>query len=271
MQGPHWVAGGARIVEAGQAAVPVWSEAVRWGEGVFETVGADRGAPLLWPAHAERLGGALTTLGWLPARLPDERTLSRLLAREELGGSAAVRVVALRVGGQTRCFAWALRYRPPRQARRHGVTLAPVTFAPGPLSGVKTTSHLPYRWALGEARRAGADAALLVDRDGAVREGDHANLFVACGHRVATPPAPTRCLPGVVRSWCLGALAANGIVAVERELGLDEVMTADEVWMTSSLAGVVPVRGIGGRPLPGCGDLVRLLERCSVPAPGYPR
>jgi len=39
MPSPRWVLSGTRVVGAGQAVVPVWSEAVRWGEGVFETVG----------------------------------------------------------------------------------------------------------------------------------------------------------------------------------------------------------------------------------------
>jgi branched-subunit amino acid aminotransferase/4-amino-4-deoxychorismate lyase len=270
MPSPRWVLSGTRVVGAGQAVVPVWSEAVRWGEGVFETVGADRGGPLLWPEHAERLAASAGALGWPSLRLPDGAALGRLLAREKLTGPAAVRVVALRVGSRIRVLAWAEAYRPPRRARLQGIALLPVSLAAGPHAGVKTTSHLLYRRALAEARQAGADAALLLDLDGVVREGDHANVFVGRGGRVATPPAPARCLPGVVRSWCLGALAASGVVAEERELRLDEVMTADEVWMTSSLAGVVPVRAIGDRPLPGRGGLVRLLERCGVPAPGRP-
>jgi len=269
MEPPTWVLAGGRLRRGREVAVAPWSPAVRWGAGLFETVGCDGGRPLLWEAHAARLDAGLRSLGWRGGRVPSGRQLERLLESAGVGGPAALRVVAVLASRHVSVVAWACGYRPPRRARRLGIAVEPVAVPAGPLAGLKSCAYLPCRWARDAARRAGAAAALLLDADGAVREGDAANLFVAAGGAVATPPAPRRCLPGVLRAWCRDALAAAGIAVVERDVALDEVLAADEVWLTSSLAGAVPVRAVGGAELPVPRLLVGRLERAGIPAPGY--
>lgn len=271
MKPPSWVLVGERLRRGAAATFAVWEPAVRWGAGLFETVGCDGGRPLLWDAHANRLERGLAELGWSGCRLPSAAAVQRLLDRCQLHGPGVVRVVASLRQRRTTAVAWASPYRPPRTARRLGVRLATVPLPTGPLHGLKNCSYLPHRWARARARQLEADAALLVDGDGAVRESDTANLFIASAGTVTTPPAPGRCLPGVMRGWCLGALRGAGIAVVERDLVIDEVLGADEVWLTSSLAGIVPVRRIDGSGLPVPRKLVGLLARHSVPAPGMQR
>jgi len=269
MRAPSWVVVGGRLIAANRARVPLWSPLARWGAGLFETVGCDRGAPLLWPEHLARLGAGLAELGWTATDSPRLEAVERLLDREGLWRPAALRLVAPLDRERPRVVAWAVPFRAPRRLRREGAVVVPVTLPAGPLTGLKSCAYLPLRWAHQRARGAGADAALLVDSDGALRETDHANLFVRLGDRVVTPPAPRRCLPGVVRAWCIAALRGLGVEVVEGDLDLTDLRTGEEAWLTSSLEGLVPVRRVGEVDLAGRGELARTLERGGVPAPGY--
>jgi branched-subunit amino acid aminotransferase/4-amino-4-deoxychorismate lyase len=266
---PRWVAVGGRVLAASRSGVPLWSPLARWGAGLFETVGCDRGEPLLWEEHLARLAAGLAELGWAGTDPPRLEAVERLLDREGLGGPAALRLVAPLDRERPRVVAWAGTYRSPRRLRRDGAVVVPVTLPAGPLAGLKTCSYLPFRWARQQARTAGADAALLMDADGVLRETDHANLFVRLGDRVVTPPAPRRCLPGVVRAWCIAALRGLGVEVVEGDLELGKLLSSSEAWLTSSLEGLVPVRQVGEVDLAGRGELIRNLERVGVPAPGY--
>jgi branched-subunit amino acid aminotransferase/4-amino-4-deoxychorismate lyase len=269
MAGPAWMLLGNRMTRGAAAKVPPWSPAVLWGAGLFETVGCQDGVPLLWEAHVARLSRGLARLGWRGGALPDRSRVEQLLQRSGVTGSGVVRLVAQCLGARFRVVSWANRFRPPRQWRQHGVRLATLWVPAGPLTDLKSCAYLAHRWARGEARRAGADAALFIDTDGVVREADAANVFVATGGVVLTPPAPRRCLAGVMRAWCLAALGAAGISVEEGDLTPAEVERAEEVWLTSSLAGLVPVCAVDGRPVPVPRRLVAMLERAGVPAPGY--
>jgi branched-subunit amino acid aminotransferase/4-amino-4-deoxychorismate lyase len=262
---------GRRLRPAATVCVAPWSPAVRRGAGLFETVGCDAGRAFLLDGHLERMRDGADALGWRLPGLPGERDVERLLARERLRGPAALRVLALNEGQRVRVIAWAESVRVAARLRRDGSRLHPVVMASGPLAAVKSSSYLPQRWAAAVAAAAGADAALLVDGDGAVRETDHANVFVVIGGAVATPPSPARCLPGVMRGWTMRTLAAAGIPVAERDVTAVELAASEGAWLTSSLEGIVPVRSVGGAALPRPVAMLAALHAAGVPAPGYAR
>ena len=84
---------------------------------------------------------------------------------------------------------------------------------------------------------AGASEGLLVNTAGHLCEGTGSNVFAVYGDTVVTPPLTSGPLAGITRElvleWC---------DVVERDLTLAEALTADEVFLTSSLRDVQPVR-----------------------------
>ena len=124
-------------------------------------------------------------------------------------------------------------------------------FHPGSLGRHKTTSRLTYHLARDEARAAGADEALLVTAEGAALEGASSNLFVVIGGEVLTPPLSAGILPGITRALVLSACAELGIPARECALPREQVVGADEVFLTSSVQEVVPLSRVDGREIPG--------------------
>ena len=112
-------------------------------------------------------------------------------------------------------------------------------------SGLKTLAFTDAVTALLEAKQAGADEALFLDTEGHCSEATSSNLFVWRRNTLLTPPISCGALPGITRATILELAAALGIPSYERIVGPDELVTADEVFLTSSLRGIAPVVRIG--------------------------
>jgi para-aminobenzoate synthetase/4-amino-4-deoxychorismate lyase len=89
---------------------------------------------------------------------------------------------------------------------------------------------------------------LLVDTDGLVLEAAYANVWIREGEALITPPADGRILPGITRA----ALLAQAPCAREEPLEVARLLRAEEVFLTSSIAGrhtaALAVAQAGGRP-----------------------
>jgi branched-chain amino acid aminotransferase len=112
--------------------------------------------------------------------------------------------------------------------------------------GHKTLAYLDHVIARELARARGADEAIRLDADGHAIEGATCNLFAVAGGIVTTPPADTGALPGIVRGRVLALCAKAGVRTALRTLSLRELRGADELFVTSSLRGVVPVTRLDG-------------------------
>lgn len=111
---------------------------------------------------------------------------------------------------------------------------------------VKSVNLLANAMAKKRAQRAGADEALLLG-DGFVREGASSSFFVVSAGRLITHPLDERILPGVVRDHVIGLALGANIRVDERPLLQEELFEIDEVFITSTTQGVMPVTEIDGR------------------------
>jgi len=233
------------------------------GDGLFETVLVRDGSPRFLAEHLARMRRSADALGlrvpeafreWIDAEVPG--------AWAEAGrpGRAALRVVLTRgvweglepADGAPPGVVLALRPldEEPPATRTAVVVDAPRIDPSHPLAGHKTLSWMAQVEARRRARAAGADVALLRTIEGDVAEADAANVFVVVDGAPATPPVDRGVLPGVTRAQVLGAARALGMAAQERRLTEADLSAATEVFLTSSLAGVVGVTRIGDRALP---------------------
>lgn len=124
-------------------------------------------------------------------------------------------------------------------------------------AGLKTLSYTDSVLALLEAQRAGADEAILLDEDGHCSEATASNLFVYHGDALLTPPVTCAALPGITRAAVLELADAAGIHVEQRIVGVEDLNSGSEVFLTSSLRGVAPVTTIDGRPV-GSGTVGRV-------------
>ncbi len=232
--------------------------AFRYGDGLFETVRAYGSAPHRLGEHLGRLRASMLALGY---EAPDdvlEGTVGDVasLLRDAGSSDAAVRIVVSRGDGgpfETTGEPWRLVDVEAIEtaAVRPAVTLARIDGAhtPGDLFRAhKSTSFLRAIWARREAVRLGATEALYVSADGLVGEASTANVFASFDGLLVTPPLDG-IVPGIVRSDVISVARTEGMIVAERPLRVTEIAEADEIFLTSSLAELVPATMLDGRPV----------------------
>jgi branched-chain amino acid aminotransferase len=95
----------------------------------------------------------------------------------------------------------------------------------------------------------GFDEAILLNERGEVAECTSANIFIANGSQVWTPPLGSGCLPGITREVLLGEIHQPGIAIGEKTLMPADVESADEVFITSTTRNLLPVLQIEEKKL----------------------
>lgn len=93
----------------------------------------------------------------------------------------------------------------------------------------------------------GDGSAVLVDGEGNVTEGPGFNVFAVKGGRLATPDSGV--LEGITRLTAVALAREAGHPVEERKVAADELRRADEVFVTSTAGGIMPVTRIDGRPV----------------------
>jgi len=242
------------------------------GWGLFTTVRIARGEAFAYERHWRRLEKDSAT-----TRLPLTYTGARvrvhlqevIRANEVKEGCARIYLVWNTVGG------WRSDEKMPDvdlvittadlphypdvmrlAVREHG------RHASSPLAGVKTISWLDSVWASAEAHREGFDEVVLLNERGEVSECTAANIFALKGDKVLTPPLSSGCLEGVTRGVLMEIASDAGTSVVEQTLRLEDLYTADEVFVTSTNRNVIGVKEIGQRTVGGgvTGPLTKKLD-----------
>jgi len=107
---------------------------------------------------------------------------------------------------------------------------------------------LPSILAKIEANAAGADDAVMLDHRGFVAETNATHLFLVTGGRLGTPTA-LACPEGITRETVLELAAEAGLACDVRDFSLTDFYNADEVFVTGTMGGLVPVTAIDGRAI----------------------
>ena len=113
-----------------------------------------------------------------------------------------------------------------------------------PLAGIKSCNYLERLIARDEAKRRGFDDCYQLNEKGAVTSGTSANIFWIKDGQLYTPSLETGCLPGTTREFVIANSDCMEVVA-----GVEELRSADEVFLTSAGIGVLQVARFEGRKL----------------------
>jgi branched-chain amino acid aminotransferase len=231
------------LVAPGAAALSIDDPAVRWGEGLFETMRAEGGRVALLERHLDRVEASAAELRMAP--MPGRERMRAAVA-EALAASGA-RPARVRLTATPRpTLLVEVSPEPPAPAEPAAVTAVSVRGAWWPGNRIaehKTLSYAGHRAAQRAAEAAGADHALLLDDDGRLGEAAIANAFVATAAGPATAPA-RGLLAGVTRAIAIEAVGA-------REEALDEAAWrgASEIVLTNAVTGAVAVVAVDGAPV----------------------
>jgi 4-amino-4-deoxychorismate lyase len=243
--------------------------ALHYGDGVFETMHAHAGRVPLLARHLARLQLGCERLG---IDVPEQRLLVReitsLAALPEVG---VIKLIVSRGGGPR-------GYRPtPAEPTRlllayEASPLAPACYRAGialawckirlglnpRLAGIKHLNRLEQVLAQGELSQTGCEEGLMCDADGRLVCATAANVFARFGAVLATPDLSRCGVAGVARQWLLDECPAEFTIEV-RDMLPEELEKADEVFLSNSLRGLLPVASVGERRWP-VGAAVRALQ-----------
>jgi branched-chain amino acid aminotransferase len=111
----------------------------------------------------------------------------------------------------------------------------------------KTTHYMNNILAKMEARKRGADDAILLDMRGFVSEGCAWNIFLVKNKRVVTPSVTSSILRGITRDVVIKLFREMNLPVEERDVTVSELFTADEIFGTGTGSGISPVIEINGR------------------------
>ncbi len=110
---------------------------------------------------------------------------------------------------------------------------------------IKTVGLLPNVLAKHKAQQAGAFDAIFI-RDGMVTEATSANLFIVKDGVLHTAPITNYILPGITRQVVLEIAATNGLPIDLKPFSYEDLLAADEAFLTGTLTEVLPIREVDG-------------------------
>ncbi|MCP3666833.1 MAG: branched-chain-amino-acid transaminase [Gammaproteobacteria bacterium] len=257
----YWING--QIVPKREAVVPVMDHGLLYGDGVFEGICFYQRMPFLLEPHLNRLSNSAKVIGLeipydqqqLAAGIKDlidtsslERGYLRLLVTRGEGAlgldprSCSQPNVIIILGS-------ASMVENEQLARGMDLIIASTRrLSPDGLDPrVKSLNYLNHIMARMEAMQAGVDEAVLLNREGRVTEGSVENIFVVKEGLLKTPPSTDGALEGITRNLVMELARQADIQVAECSMTSYDLYTADECFLTGTLAGLVPVRSVDGR------------------------
>lgn len=270
-----WVWLNGKLSRASDAKVSVFDRSFTLGDGVFDTLRILNTCPLQWSAHWRRFSQTAKQLGFtIPlGQRGGHEAVQKLLKKNKV--AHAIARIQLSRGVGPRGYSPAHAGAPTLVISLH---VAP-----------QITGGLPEQWKLGvaslpfprcnvssanktasrifsvatkmEADRFGFDDALLLDGDSQVVEAISSNVFWVKDDAVFTPPVSLGMLPGITRVQVLKLCQKIKRPCAEKTALLEEVLTAEAVFLSVSTAGIKEVVQIGRAKLTGHPIVAELHER----------
>lgn len=246
------------------------------GAGLFETMRAEGGQVFLLEQHMSRLCRSASKLlrPIESSMLPTSMNFQELLERH---GRPTARIRLTVTAGSMRtasdeteprlnvCATVSSLTEYSPKLYEHGVTavICDYRLSPSdPLAGHKTTCYLPKLMALRTAQAAGCMEALWFTTGNLLAEGSISNVFLVRDGSLLTPSLETPVLPGVVRGAVIKSAQSRGVTVEQRSLTVDDLLDANEVFLTNTMMKVLPVCSVEKHTIADgkVGDMTRVLS-----------
>jgi branched-chain amino acid aminotransferase len=254
----EWVSLNGRLMPADRAQISVFDSGLMQGIGLFETMRAYHGRVFRLDRHLDRLFNSARRLGW--SVVPDSDDLRENV--EQVVGATEHEDTRVRLTVTTGTLRPTEQETPeltviataspgakyPTECYTRGVTVLVPGYRQGrqdPTAGHKTTSYFSRLASLREVHARGGFEALWLTYDDRVAEGSISNVFAVRSEQVLTPPLDAPVLPGITRATVMELAVELGIPIREQALTLEDLVEADEVFLTSSLMEIIPVVRVG--------------------------
>jgi branched-chain amino acid aminotransferase len=246
-------------VELADATVAADDGGFLYGQGLFETMRAVNGEVFRIDDHFDRLFASCEKLG---IKFSFDREYMREAVRRAIVANdltdARVRLTV--TGGAMSAedirgtlLVSAVEFKPyPPEFYEKGMTVSLCDYRQNsmdPLCGHKTTNFFARLIALQEALKKKTTESLWFTTENKLAEGCVSNVFIVKDGTLLTPRLDTPVLPGIARKTVLEIAAKEGIAFEEKDLFINDLLEADEVFVTNSIMTVMPVATVEAKPI----------------------
>lgn len=237
--------------------ISVTDRGLAYGDGIYRTLLLRRGIPQKWAWQRLRLLHDMARMNLPVAEDWEELVLQELM---QLGGgydSAVGKIIVTRGEGKrgyampdnaelTRIVSVQPWAGYPAAYAEQGVVVrwCETRLALQPLlAGVKHLNRLENVFARSEWSDAAIHEGLMLDMNGHVIEGTMSNVFAVIGEQLITPRLQACGVAGAARQWVMDTVTQQmGLKVCEVTLPVEQLLSADELFLTNSLMGVCPIR-----------------------------
>lgn len=270
-------------LDPADATVSVFDRGFLYGDSIYETMRTANGVPLELQRHLRRLEHSGAGIGMPLPRTPAQfEDIIRRTHAATGNGESYVRVMVTRGEGPIALdprksseptvvvIAKPLEL-PSVELYQRGISvvIVDVEKAGGGIDpGIKTGNYLSNIIALRQAIERGGDDAILCNAAGEVAEGATSNLFLIERGVLRTPNLGTGILAGITRGLVCELAAKLGLPAAEERVTPDELRSADEVFLTSSVRGIMPVTAVDGQQI-GDGEVGEATKKLRASYEAY--
>jgi branched-chain amino acid aminotransferase len=228
-----------KLVPKNKAKISVFDRGFKFGDAIYETLRTIKGDAWLLTEHLKRLRNSAKTLGIkVPLTNREFEHYIKRLHKKNKHKESRIRITLSR--DQT-ILIEAEKLTKPRNLSKgvKAITFKAERTAPE----IKSTNMLPSILARREANKKNAYEALLVDRKGNITEGAFSNVFAVSNGRLITPKKGI--LEGTVRNYIIKKYPKVRIANIPAS----KIHSYDEIFITSSTFGVVPIIKVDGKPI----------------------
>jgi len=277
---PIHVHTGTEVVRAEDARIPILDHGFLFGDSVYDVIRTANGRPFMMQEHLDRLRRSAAMI-YFDLPWSDDEIVTRMAAVQATVGprDAYLRIVATRGPGPISLLpdgcdqpglyviGCELITYPARQFDEgcHVRVVPRLRNAKSALDPrAKTGNYLNNMLGMIEAKREGDDDALFLNAEGDLTEATTANLWIVEGGVILTPPLKAGLLPGITRDW----LFDQRPTAREETIDRARLDRADEVFLTGTIKGVMPVSSIDGVTVgAGLGARAPVAQGAGTPGP----
>lgn len=248
------------LIEKGDKIYDTSNRAMKYGDGIFETLKLVNGKVMFWDDHYKRLKSGIDYLG-LDDTSKDkafwEKEIEKIIVKN-FYKQARIRLLVYRnapglytpMSNRISYLVEGTRFDKPSYGfTSEGIKLGVFEKdfkGQSPLNNLKTTSALLFVLAGKYKKEQGFDDVVVLNTNGNVCETVSSNIFAVIQDRVITPALTEGCLNGVMRKQVIGILKQKQIEVIERDLTLDELRSAEEIFISNSMSGVQGVESFEG-------------------------
>ncbi|MBN1133774.1 MAG: branched-chain-amino-acid transaminase [Methanosarcinaceae archaeon] len=249
-------------VPKSQATTSLYDHGFLYGDGVFEGIRAYNGRVFKLDEHIDRLyDSALAIALNIPLSKEEmKEAICDTLRKNKLKNAYIRPIISRGVGDlgldPRKCpkpnvyiitQEWDAMYGDLYETGLKAVTVTIRRNAPDALSpNIKSMNYLNNILGKIEANEKGGDEAIFLDSNGYISEGSGDNIFVIKNGKVVTPPTINN-LKGITRAVAIDLLKEMKYSIAEANIGLFDLYTADEIFVTGTAAEAAPIVKIDGR------------------------